>query len=85
MSNNNNRPRTGPKKESILELAKWVDSNVRVKCLGGRELKGILRGYDELVNLVIDECEEYLRGTYDNTIQQATQWTMIYCITSSIL
>ena len=41
-----------------------IDSNVRVKCLGGRELRGALRGYDELVNLVLDDCEEFLRGTY---------------------
>ena len=81
---NNNRPRTGPKKESILELAKWVDSSVRVKCLGGRELKGILRGYDELVNLVIDECEEYLRGTF-HIILQSTHWTVIYTMTPSSL
>ena len=54
----------GPKKESILELAKLVDGIVRVKCLGGRELKGTLRGYDELVNLVLDECEEFMRGAF---------------------
>ena len=41
-----------------------MDSIVRVKCLGGRELQGILRGYDDLVNLVLDECDEYIRGTY---------------------
>lgn len=35
---------------------------VRVKCLGGRELRGSLRGYDELVNLVLDDCDEFLRG-----------------------
>lgn len=35
---------------------------MRVKCLGGRELRGALRGYDELVNLVLDDCEEFLRG-----------------------
>ncbi|KAL7473716.1 hypothetical protein ACHAXS_014207 [Conticribra weissflogii] len=54
------------KKESILELAKLVDSNVRVKCLGGRELRGALRGYDELVNLVLDDCEEFLRDPEDS-------------------
>jgi U6 snRNA-associated Sm-like protein LSm7 len=53
------------KKESILELAKLIDSTVRVKCLGGRELRGLLRGYDELVNLVLDECEEYIRSVDD--------------------
>ena len=54
--------RGGAKKESILELARLQDATVRVKCIGGRELKGTLRGYDELVNLVLDECEEFLRG-----------------------
>ncbi|KAL7528352.1 hypothetical protein ACHAWF_002530 [Thalassiosira exigua] len=55
----------GSKKESILELAKLIDSNVRVKCLGGRELRGALRGYDELVNLVLDDCDEFLRDPND--------------------
>jgi len=54
-----------PQKESILELAKMMDTVVRVKCLGGRELQGILRGYDDLVNLVLDDCEEFLRGKED--------------------
>ena len=54
--------RGGAKKESILELARLQDATVRVKCIGGRELQGTLRGYDELVNLVLDECEEFLRG-----------------------
>jgi U6 snRNA-associated Sm-like protein LSm7 len=40
----------------------FVDQQVRVKCLGGRELRGALRGYDELVNLVLDDCEEFIRG-----------------------
>lgn len=53
-----------PRKESILELAKLMDAKVRVKCLGGRELEGTLRGYDDLVNLVLDDCDEFLRGTY---------------------
>jgi small nuclear ribonucleoprotein (snRNP)-like protein len=39
-----------------------MDSKVRVKCLGGRELEGILKGYDDLVNLVLDDCDEFLRG-----------------------
>lgn len=55
-----------PKRESILELSKLMDAQVRVKCLGGRELKGTLRGYDELVNLVLDECDEFIRGKLRN-------------------
>eukprot|EP01082_Thalassiosira_pseudonana_P009543 g8577.t1 g8577 contig3:418846-419655(+) len=62
------------KKESILELAKLVDSSVRVKCLGGRELRGALRGYDELVNLVLDDCEEFMRDPEDpETITNQTR------------
>ena len=53
----------GPhRKESILELAKWMDAVVQVKCLGGREIQGTLRGYDELVNLVLEDCTEFLRS-----------------------
>jgi small nuclear ribonucleoprotein (snRNP)-like protein len=52
----------GPRKESIMELAKMMDSSVRVKVLGGREFVGMLRGYDDLVNLVLDEGVEYVRG-----------------------
>jgi U6 snRNA-associated Sm-like protein LSm7 len=56
---------SAPKKESILELAKLMDATVKVKCIGGRELQGVLRGYDDLVNLVLDDCEEFLRGKSD--------------------
>jgi U6 snRNA-associated Sm-like protein LSm7 len=64
--NNSDAPKkSGPRKESILELAKLMDATVRVKCLGGRELQGTLKGYDELVNLVLDDCEEYLRDPQD--------------------
>ena len=59
---NNSRP---PRKESILELAKLMDARVHVKCLGGRELEGTLRGYDELVNLVLEDCQEFLRDSED--------------------
>ncbi|CAJ1948090.1 unnamed protein product [Cylindrotheca closterium] len=57
---------SGQRRESILELAKLMDSTVRVKCLGGRELQGTLRGYDELVNLVLDDCDEFLRDPEDS-------------------
>lgn len=68
--NDNTKQKSGgapaaPRKDSILELAKMMDATVRVKCLGGRELQGILRGYDDLVNLVLDECDEFLRDPDD--------------------
>ena len=39
-----------------------IDAKVHVKCLGGREVVGVLKGYDELVNLVLDDADEYIRG-----------------------
>lgn len=52
------------RKESSVELQKMMDSLVLVKCLGGRELKGVLRGFDDLFNLVLEDSEEYLRGMF---------------------
>lgn len=62
------------KKESILELTKMIDAKVHVKCLGGREVVGILKGYDELVNLVLDDADEYIRDPEDpSTITDQTR------------
>ncbi|WFD35575.1 U6 snRNP-associated protein Lsm7 [Malassezia cuniculi] len=49
-----------PKKEAILNLGKYVDQRVRVKFSGGREMIGTLKGYDQLMNLVMDDVEELL-------------------------
>jgi U6 snRNA-associated Sm-like protein LSm7 len=73
------------KKESAVDLAKFIDKGVRVKLAGGREgrsrdrsrlrdqprlltlvvpgaVSGVLKGYDQLLNVVLDEAIEYLRG-----------------------
>ncbi|KAK9464376.1 hypothetical protein V1512DRAFT_268489 [Lipomyces arxii] len=57
-NNQNDRP----KKEAILDLAKYQDREIMVKFAGGREVTGILKGYDQLMNLVLDEVVEHLRG-----------------------
>jgi U6 snRNA-associated Sm-like protein LSm7 len=64
-------PRAGeerPKKEAILDLAKYQDHNVRVKFTGGREIIGVLKGYDQLMNLVVDEVKETLRDPDDENV-----------------
>mmetsp|Transcript_1688 Transcript_1688/g.2509 ORF Transcript_1688/g.2509 Transcript_1688/m.2509 type:complete len:109 (+) Transcript_1688:115-441(+) len=66
MSNHGNQKGGAPKKESILELTKMIDAKVHVKCLGGREIVGVLKGYDELVNLVLDDADEFLRDPEDS-------------------
>lgn len=50
------------RKESILDLSKYLEKQIRVKFAGGREASGILKGYDPLLNLVLDSTTEYLRG-----------------------
>ncbi|KAK9803430.1 hypothetical protein WJX72_012170 [[Myrmecia] bisecta] len=53
------------RKDNALDLAKFVDKGVRVKLSGGREVQGVLKGYDQLLNLVMDETIEYLRDPED--------------------
>lgn len=53
------------RKESILDLSKYLEKNIRVKFAGGREACGILKGYDPLLNLVLDTTTEFLRGKDD--------------------
>ncbi|SHO76248.1 Similar to S.cerevisiae protein LSM7 (Lsm (Like Sm) protein) [Malassezia sympodialis ATCC 42132] len=60
-----NVPQEKPKKEAILNLAKYVDQQIRVKFSGGREVVGVLKGYDQLMNLVMDDVEELLHNPAD--------------------
>lgn len=36
--------------------------------MGGRLVVGVLKGYDQLMNLVLDETTEHLRDPEDDTI-----------------
>ncbi|POR35052.1 Putative U6 snRNA-associated protein LSm7 [Tolypocladium paradoxum] len=55
-----------PKKENILDLAKYMDKHITVKFNGGREVKGTLKGYDALMNLVLDDVQETVRDEEGN-------------------
>ncbi|KAL4994283.1 hypothetical protein BDV10DRAFT_189159 [Aspergillus recurvatus] len=55
-----------PKKENILDLNKYMDKEVQVKFNGGREVSGILKGYDQLMNLVLDDVKESMRDDEGN-------------------
>ena len=48
------------KKESILDLSKYLDKTVGIKFQGGREATGILKGYDNLLNVVLDNTRYFL-------------------------
>ena len=51
-----------PKREAILDLSKYVNEPIRIKLMGGRQVEGTLKGYDQLLNLVLDNVEEYIHG-----------------------
>ncbi|KAJ5553675.1 hypothetical protein N7494_003053 [Penicillium frequentans] len=55
-----------PKKENILDLNKYMDKEVQVKFNGGREVTGTLKGYDQLMNLVLDDVKESMRDDEGN-------------------
>ncbi|KAH1428697.1 Sm-like protein lsm7 [Aspergillus fumigatus] len=55
-----------PKKENILDLSKYMDKEVKVKFNGGREVSGMLKGYDQLMNLVLDDVKESMRDDEGN-------------------
>ena len=57
-----------------MDLAKYVDTRVRVRFQGGREVEGVLKGYDKLDNLVLDDCIEYMRDINDQyTLTEETR------------
>ena len=45
-----------------------MDQKIRVKCNGGRELVGILKSYDQIPNIILDECIEHLRSAEDSYV-----------------
>lgn len=49
-----------------MDLAKYTDKKLVVKFSGGREVTGILKGFDQLMNLVLDEVVETVRGVSYN-------------------
>ncbi|KAK4350467.1 hypothetical protein RND71_029780 [Anisodus tanguticus] len=57
--------RMSGRKESVLDLTKFVNKAVQVKLTGGRQVVGTLKGYDQLLNVVLDEAIEHLRDSND--------------------
>ncbi|KAI5212378.1 hypothetical protein AUEXF2481DRAFT_40742 [Aureobasidium subglaciale EXF-2481] len=66
-SHNQNEETPRPKKENILDLNKYMDKEIQVKFSGGREVTGTLKGYDQLMNLVLDDVKEITRDDEGNT------------------
>ncbi|KAI8545802.1 hypothetical protein RHMOL_Rhmol07G0066500 [Rhododendron molle] len=87
---------TSGRKETVLDLAKFVDKGVQVKLTGGRQdyemiftvtVTGTLKGYDQLLNLVLDEAIEFLRDADDplKTTDQTRQLGLIVCRGTAVM
>ena len=51
------------------------NQRLRVRFAGGREVVGLLRSFDGLLNIVLEETVEYLRDAADaNTVTEATRY-----------
>ncbi|XP_036702301.1 U6 snRNA-associated Sm-like protein LSm7 [Balaenoptera musculus] len=75
------------KKESILDLSKYIDKTIRVKFQGGREASGILKGFDPLLNLVLDGTIEYMRDPDDQykLTEDTRQLGLVVCRGTSVV
>jgi len=50
------------------DLKKYMDKNLTIKLNGNRKVVGILRGYDQFMNLVIDNTVEEVSQNERNEI-----------------
>ncbi|KAI7695268.1 U6 snRNA-associated Sm-like protein LSm7, partial [Sarcoptes scabiei] len=73
------------KKESILDLSKYMEKAIRIKFQGGREATGILKGYDTLLNIVLDDTTEYLRDDPFKITDFSRQLGLVVCRSSTIV
>ncbi|XP_049849186.1 probable small nuclear ribonucleoprotein G [Schistocerca gregaria] len=48
------------------DLKKFMEKRLLVKINGGRQVTGILRGYDQYLNLVLDNAVEEVSSTERN-------------------
>jgi U6 snRNA-associated Sm-like protein LSm7 len=75
------------KKETILDLTKYLDKPIRVKFAGGREASGMLKGFDPLLNLVLDGTTEHLRDPDDpyKLTEDTRQLGLVVCRGTSVV
>uniref|UniRef100_A0A4W5Q9V5 Small nuclear ribonucleoprotein G n=1 Tax=Hucho hucho TaxID=62062 RepID=A0A4W5Q9V5_9TELE len=48
--------------------SRFMDKKLSLKLNGGRQVQGVLRGFDPFMNLVMDDCLEMASGGIQNTI-----------------
>ncbi|KXN68469.1 Sm-like ribonucleo protein [Conidiobolus coronatus NRRL 28638] len=56
-----------------MDLTKHLDKKIKVKFFGGREVIGVLKGQDPLLNLVLDETIEIVKNLEDDEVTHAQE------------
>ncbi|KAL2089626.1 hypothetical protein ACEWY4_014314 [Coilia grayii] len=86
-SNSTGLDKEKKKKESIFDLSKYIDKPIRVKFQGGREASGVLKGFDPLLNLVLDGTIEYMRDPDDQykLTEDTRQLGLVVCRGTSVV
>ena len=51
------------------ELKNYLDKRLEIRLNGNRVLKGRLRGYDQFMNLILEECIEIVKKEKNNKIE----------------
>lgn len=82
MASNVSSSSAPPRRDPILDIAKYMDQEVRVTFFGGREVVGVLKGFDQLVNLVLDDCVETLRA--DSNEETTRKIGLVVCRGTSV-
>ncbi|PIA14005.1 U6 snRNA-associated Sm-like protein LSm7 [Coemansia reversa NRRL 1564] len=59
-SADNRDNREKKKRDVIFDLNKYNNQMVRAEFIGGRKVTGILKGFDQLLNIVLDEAVEVI-------------------------
>lgn len=44
------------KKETIIDLGEYLNTKIRVNLSGGKEITGILKSYDKIPNIVLEDA-----------------------------
>ena len=62
-------PRQQDRGAPVIDLEKLIEKRIRIRFSGGREVVGTLKGFDGLVNAVLDDTTEYL---FESTTDSAS-------------
>lgn len=62
-------------RSAFRSTPQYKEQRLRVKFAGGREVVGVLKSFDGLQNIVLDDAVEFLRDPADaNTVTEATRY-----------